>query len=146
MQTLMLENGNSGTATPIRTVFLLFLKIVALFCLGSGVVWWARLTGISGDAALRFDLAANHWRATGAALAVLMPVAAVGLWMGVAWGAVIWVVAAGTEAVMHSVFPAWFGERPGIVALHGAVLGTYIAFRFALWWENRRLAVTKNSP
>ena len=146
MQTLMSEAGKVHRTNGVETVFLLFLRIVALFCLASGVAWWARLTGISEGGAMRFDLVGSHWRFVGASLCVLMPVAAVGLWMGVAWGPVIWVVAAGTESVMHSVFTDWFGEQPQLVAVHGAVLGTYLAFRVSLFWIARRDAVTKNSP
>ena len=146
MQTTMMENGKTEGAGGLTTAFTFFLRIVALFCLASGIAWWARLTGFSEQGAMRFDLVGNHWRVTGAALSVLMPVAAVGLWMRVSWGPVVWVVAAGTEAVMHSAFSGWFGEQPTIVAAHGAVLGTYVAFRFGLWWIARRDKVTKNSP
>ncbi len=45
-------------------------------------------------------------------LAVTYPVAALGLWLLVSWGPVIWVVAASAEIVMFGFYPAIFGQKP----------------------------------
>jgi hypothetical protein len=111
--------------------FRLFLRVVAFGCLVSGLQYWMKLIGFSDHGAYRFDLAPSHWRFVMASLSVLMPVAAVGLWMEVSWGAVIWVLAAGMEIGMYQLLPQWFGEKPLVLALHALVAATYIAFRLA---------------
>jgi hypothetical protein len=62
---------------------------------------------------------------------VLLPVAAVGLWMQVSWGPVLWVVAAGAEVIMHQGLPQYFGERPLLIAAH-AVVSCISVFRDAV--------------
>ena len=74
------------------------------------------------------------------ALAVIYPVAALGLWLLVSWGPVIWVVAAGAEIVMFKVYPQIFGAKPLIVILHAAVAVTFVLFRAAILHQRARLA------
>ena len=63
----------------VERVFGFFLRILALYALISGLVYWAGLTGIAGDGAWRFDLLALPVRIVFTTLAVLMPAAALGL-------------------------------------------------------------------
>ena len=51
-------------------------------------------------------------------LAVVDLVAAVGLWMRVAWGKVVWVYAALSEIALHTVFIGTFGTNWPVVAFH----------------------------
>lgn len=120
--------------------FRLFLRLVALASLIAGLGYWARLIGYSDGGQWRFDLIASYWQFAAASLAVLLPVAAVGLWMQVSWGPVIWVVAAGSEIVMHKLLPDWYGERPVLVLGHIIVISIYIGFRVALFVKRRREA------
>ena len=120
--------------------FRLFVRLVALSCLVAGLQYWARLIGFSDGGVSRFDLIPSYWQLASAALAVLLPVAAVGLWMQVSWGPVIWVVSAGAEIVMHKGFPLWYGERPVLVIAHVVVISVYIAFRVALFVKARQEA------
>lgn len=115
----------------LDVTFRLFLRVVAFGCLVSGLQYWMKLIGFSDNGAFRFDLAPVHWQFVMASLCVLMPVAAVGLWMEVSWGAVIWVLAALMEVGMHQGLPQWFGQKPLVLALHALVAATYIGFRIA---------------
>jgi len=132
-----------GTAPEIgvgalETSFRLFVRLVALSCLIAGLHYWSRLIGLSDGGVSRFDLIPAYWQFAAASLAVLLPVAAVGLWMLVPWGPVIWVVAAGAEVVMHKGLPLWFGERPLLVIAHAVVASVYVGFRVALFVKRRR--------
>lgn len=115
----------------LDVTFRLFLRVVAFGCLVSGLQYWMRLIGFSDAGAFRFDIAPSHWQFAMATLSVVMPVAAVGLWMEVSWGAVIWVLAAGMEIAMHHGLPQWFGQKPLILPLHALVAVTYVGFRIA---------------
>lgn len=140
-------------AIPLRKMgaldisFRLFMRLVAIGCVISALQYWGRLIGYSNEGADRFDLMSVHWQVPSVALAVLMPVAAVGLWMEVSWGAVIWVVAAGSEVLMHTWLADWYGERQMLVGLHLSVAVTYAAFRLAraIRDRGRTTAVTTDS-
>jgi hypothetical protein len=52
-------------------------------------------------------------------------VAAVGLWMRVAWGRVIFVAATVIEIALHTAFTATYGSNWPVVGLHLAALSAY---------------------
>ena len=58
-------------------------------------------------------------------LAVADLVAAVGLWMRVAWGRVIFIAAAVSEIALHTAFIATYGTDWPLVAVRAALLGGY---------------------
>ena len=61
-------------------------------------------------------------------LAVVDLVAAVGLWMRVAWGKVLWVYAALSEIALHTVFIGTFGgDLPGGRFSSGDAIAAFVA-------------------
>jgi hypothetical protein len=112
--------------------FVWFHRLIALLCLASGVYYWVALIGLNEGSLSRFDLMPIHWQVAASSLAVLLPVAAVGLWMVVSWGPVIWVAAAAGELVMYAGFPQLFGAKPLIIMSHLSVASLYLIFRFVL--------------
>ena len=123
-----------------ETLFGLFLRLVAVSCFWFGLNYWAMLIGFSFGGGGRFDLLPVPWRVAATALAVVYPVAALGLWLLVSWGPVIWVAAAGTEIVMFAVYPQIFGQKPLLVGLHAAVAVTFVLFRAAIFYQRVRQA------
>tara|TARA_R110002020_G_scaffold18931_39_gene65601 strand:+ start:1188 stop:1637 length:450 start_codon:yes stop_codon:yes gene_type:complete len=138
MAILQIGTAPEAGTGALEASFRLFVRLVALSCLIAGLQYWGRLIGYSDGGMSRFDLLPNYWQFASAALAVLLPVAAVGLWMQVSWGPVIWVVAAGSEIIMHKGFPLWYGERPVLVLAHVLVISVYIGFRIALFVKRRQ--------
>lgn len=134
-------------AGKLNASFRLFVRLVALASLAAGLQYWGGLIGFLDGGAARFDLIPAYWQFASASLAVLLPVAAVGLWMQVSWGPVVWVVAAGAEVAMHYGLPQWFGERPALMIAHAVVLVVYLAFRLLLFlkWRKDALKVTSDS-
>lgn len=122
----------------LETTFAWFQRLVALYCLYFGVLYWIRLIGLYPGTLWRFDLMPVHWQVAASVLAVFFPFAAAGLWMLASWGPVIWFICAVTETVMYAGFPDLFGERPPIVIAHVFVAATYILFRVAIHWRRRR--------
>ncbi|WP_407803771.1 DUF6163 family protein, partial [Staphylococcus aureus] len=88
----------------------------------------AMLTGYSLGGHGRFDMLNLPWRVAGSALAVIFPVAALGLWLGASWGAVMWVMGAGTQIAMYKVWPHIFGANTLVPVMHGLVATIYILF------------------
>ncbi|OJF95150.1 hypothetical protein AX760_09860 [Pararhizobium antarcticum] len=123
-----------------ETVFGLFLRLVSISCFWFGLGYWAMLIGFSLGGQGRFDLLSLPWRAAATTLAVVYPVAALGLWLLVSWGPVLWVVAAAVEITMFEVYPQIFGSRPFLFTLHLAVAATFVIFRAAIAYQRSRQA------
>ncbi|MCJ9721727.1 DUF6163 family protein [Agrobacterium sp. SHOUNA12C] len=125
-----------STLTDI--LFVVFLRLIAIACFWLGLQYWSMLVGYSLAGQARFDLLNLPWKVASAGLAVVFPVAALGLWLTVSWGPVIWVLAAGGQALMYGLWPQIFGSNLLIVILHACVAVLYCAFRILLWLEKRR--------
>lgn len=129
-------------STPRRTLtellFILFLRMIAVTCFWFGMQYWAMLVGYSLEGRARFDLLNLPWRAAAPTLAVLFPVASLGLWLTVSWGAVLWAMAAIIQVLMYVVWPHIFGENHLVPLLNVIVASLYVVFRIALWLEERR--------
>ncbi|MBW3098763.1 hypothetical protein KY465_15870 [Pseudohoeflea sp. DP4N28-3] len=121
-------------------LYLIFRRIVAVGCLLSALFYWSRLIGLSAEGQFRFDLLPAYWQTAAAGLSVLFPIAALGLWVGAAWGGVIWFLAAGTEVIMYYFMADLFGSRPLVVIAYALVVVVYIAFRLAYFLHERERA------
>lgn len=122
-----------------EVTFAWFQRVIAVYCLLFGVLYWVRLIGIYPGSLWRFDLMPVHWQVSAVSLAVLFPFAAAGLWMLASWGPVIWFICAAAETLMYAGFPRLFGERHLIVFSHAAVALLYIVFRVVIHLQKRRL-------
>lgn len=141
---MTLEPGQPRLIGPTltETAFEWFQRIVALYCLLFGVLYWVRLVGYFPGPLWRFDLMPLHWQIVAPTLAVLFPFAAIGLWMLSSWGPVIWFICAALECVMYQGMPERFGHRDTIVAAHVLVALIYVGFRVALYVQRRSKTLT----
>src|SRR3546814_2031876 len=89
-------------ASLASILFVVFLRIVAVACLWLGLTYWAMLVGYSLGGNGRFDLLSLPWRVAASSLAVLFPVASLGLWLAVSWGPVLWAIAAIGPLAMYT--------------------------------------------
>jgi hypothetical protein len=53
-------------------------------------------------------------------------VAAIGLWLAAAWGAVVWLTSAVSMAAVEVLFPQVYGGRMIVVVIEGALLIAYL--------------------
>ncbi|MBC8717695.1 MULTISPECIES: DUF6163 family protein [Brucella/Ochrobactrum group] len=120
--------------------FVWFIRLIALSALASGVYYWIKLIGIQPGLLWRFDLMPWQWQTACVALALLMPVAATGLWMRAEWGPVLWIIASVGEIAIYSVFARHFEYRPLLVAFNAVCIIIYVVFRVLLYIEKRRLS------
>ena len=135
----MSDLGEHGAPHPstFELAFDIFHRIIAIFCLIAGLRYWSLLIGVAEQGAWRFDLLPVHWKIAAASLAVLWPVAGIGLWMIVSWGPVVWLVAALFEIVMHGFFPELYGSDWLLVGTHLSVALLYGIFRTVLYFSKR---------
>jgi hypothetical protein len=113
----------------IQGVVDLYLRSLSFVFLLLGLFHWAVILGAFPDPSWRFENMRIEWQMCTINLAVADLVAAVGLWMRVSWGTVIWIYAAIFEAVMHTVFRNKFGANYPLAAFH---LVTMLLF-IGLW-------------
>ncbi|MCC2609278.1 DUF6163 family protein [Neorhizobium sp. Rsf11] len=134
------DSLNVPRRTLTEILYVIFLRMIALICFWFGLQYWAMLVGYSLHGMARFDLLSLPWKVAASSLAVLFPVASLGLWLAVSWGPVLWAIAAVTQVLMYMVWPEIFGYNRLVPLMHGLVAALYIVFRLSLWIEARRKA------
>ena len=116
----MTETENQARSTfKAESLLHLFCKVLALVFIAFTIVRWMQIIGVS-DPDMRFDTMSNGMRWAIAYLAVVQPVAALGLWSGLAWGYVVWAMAAAGELFLFSLTPEGLLEHEALMLLHGA--------------------------
>lgn len=112
---------------PYALALTIFLRGVAMLLLLFGLRHWLYIAGLFTDDGWNLSTMNSAWRFVTIQLAVLDLVAAVGLWMRVSWGNVLWIYVALFEIAMHTAFAERFGFEPLIVAFHVIALGVFVA-------------------
>jgi hypothetical protein len=103
----------------------LFLRVMAGVSMLKGLYHWSRLVGIGTGGDL-FEYHSIAWRAATVFFAVLDLVAAVGLWLAAAWGAVIWLMAIASMLALEVFFPQVFGASVITGLLEAMLLCLYL--------------------
>ena len=102
----------------------LFLRVMAGVSIIKGLYHWARICGIgAGDP---FEYHSIAWQTATVFFAVIDLVAAVGLWLAAAWGAVIWLMSIASMLAVEIFFPQVFGGGLLTGLLESALLGLYL--------------------
>ena len=128
---MSVESEQEGGIGILIRMEAFFARAVALVLLFFALRYWIRLTGFHPGEEFRFDTMSEHWRVASSSLAVLLPVAALGLWGRFSWGVVVWMLAAVQEIAMHTWFSDLFGRADLTVAFHLVAVSIYIALKLA---------------
>ena len=112
-----------------RTALVVYVRLRALVFLVSGLRRWAIVLGPLAPDGDFFNLT-PEWMVAVGFFAVFELVAAVGLWLLASWGTVVWLIAAKTETVLHTVFHELFGWNLTLIAFHGGAVLVYAALTF----------------
>lgn len=104
----------------------LFLRVMAVLALLKGLYHWGEVTGIVGGADGGFESRPLSWQTATVFFAVIDLVAAVGLWLAAAWGAVVWLTAVVSMAAVELLFPQVYGGRIWVVAIQALMLFAYL--------------------
>ena len=104
----------------------LFLRVMAGVSMLKGLYHWAWVCGIGVDASDAFQYHSIAWQAVTVFFAVIDLIAAVGLWLAAAWGAVIWLTAVASMLAVEIFFPQVFGVGLPTGLLEGGLLVLYL--------------------
>jgi hypothetical protein len=119
--------GKAANATGSWAEYLvLFLRIMAAASLIKGLYHWAAVCGIGAGADGGFETHTVAWQTATVFFAVIDLVAAVGLWLAAAWGAVVWLTAVVSMAVVEVFFPQIYGGSLFVVLVEGTLLCAYL--------------------
>jgi uncharacterized membrane protein YqjE len=114
------------------------MQLAAIGCLWLALKMWGDLIGYNHAGRMRFDLLSTDMKSAGATLALLYPVAAIGLWLRGSWGPVIWSAAAAIEIGMHELLPNVFGLDKTKMAMIASTAALYLVLRLVILIQNRR--------
>jgi hypothetical protein len=95
-----------------------YLRALSVLLMLMGIFQWAVIIGAASRFGWSFDTLTTEWKLVTMNFAVADLVAAVGLWMRVSWGTVIWFYAAASDILVHSAFPQTFGRNVAVVSFH----------------------------
>jgi len=104
----------------------LFLRLMAAASMLKGLYHWSRVCGIGVDASEAFQYRSIAWQAATVFFAVIDLVAAIGLWLAAAWGAVIWLTAVASMLAVQIFFPQVFGGGALTSLVEGGLLVLYL--------------------
>jgi hypothetical protein len=115
--------GDEGVGLWTRRL-VLFLRVMAGISMIKGLYHWAEVTGMIGSEP--FENHSIAWQTATVFFAVIDLVAAVGLWLAAAWGAVIWLTSVASMLVIAVFFPQVFGGGLLSLLLEGGLLALYL--------------------
>jgi Family of unknown function (DUF6163) len=104
----------------------LFLRVMAAISLIKGLYHWAQVCGIGAPPDEGFEAHTIAWQTSTVFFAVLDLVAAVGLWLAAAWGAVVWLTSVVSMAAVEVFFPQVYGGNMLVVFVEMTLLGMYL--------------------
>jgi hypothetical protein len=122
------KGSERGTWTEY---LVLFLRVMAGVSLIKGLYHWAQVCGIGVAPDEGFEAHTIAWQTATVFFAVLDLVAAVGLWLAAAWGAVVWLTSVVSMAAVEVFFPSVYGGSIVIVLVEMALLGAYLFLAIA---------------
>jgi hypothetical protein len=122
----------TGAGSARMPLVALYARAVALLLLLAGLARACQILGITPDGRDFADLT-PAWRAGATALLLVDLFAAVGLWVGAAWGPVMWAVALAVEMSMYTLFSDLFGNYPLRVVVHGVLFAVFLVLALLEW-------------
>jgi hypothetical protein len=118
------EDGAPAERWTARLV--LFLRVMAGVSLVKGVYHWAVVCGIAAPTPGGLADYSIPYQVATAFFAVIDLVAAVGLWLAAAWGAVVWLTSVISMIAVEILFPQIYGRGLSLVAAELVLLATYL--------------------
>ncbi|MGI8526806.1 MAG: DUF6163 family protein [Pseudolabrys sp.] len=121
-------HSEAGSRAEMRWTgrLVVFLRLMAAVSMLKGLYHWAQVCGIWVAPDDVFEAHSVAWQAATIFFAVLDLVAAVGLWLAAAWGAVIWLTSVASMITVDVFFPQVFGGGFSIDMIGAALLTIYL--------------------
>ncbi|MBB5754746.1 DUF6163 family protein [Prosthecomicrobium pneumaticum] len=102
-----------------------YLRLLALVLIVFGLRHWVYIVGVYPDSGWNLETMSADWRFATVVLGVGTLIAAVGLWMRVVWGLVVWAGVALFELAIHTAFAEYYGFSLFTVGFHVVTVAAY---------------------
>ncbi|MEO1745394.1 MAG: DUF6163 family protein, partial [Pseudomonadota bacterium] len=110
-----------------ETAYLWFVRLMAVLSLMATVGYWAGLSGFSNFFNVEpFGTQAVPITVLHVSLALLAPVAMLGLWLRTRWGATIWLFGLIAQVLAHTVWADTFGVRWNVVTANMISIAAFV--------------------
>lgn len=118
--------GPTGAAMPPwQRRVVLYLRILAGFLLLKTVYSWTLICGIWDGESSRFQGLSLAAQSAVIWAAIMNPVGAVGLWLGAAWGVVLWLVTTVVQILINASAPEGVGRLFIVAAVETVLVAIY---------------------
>ncbi len=104
----------------------LFLRVMAVLSMIKGLFHWGVVLGAGEGVDTLFTRQTLPWQTATVFFAVIDLLAAVGLWLAAAWGAVVWLTASVSMAAVEVFFPQVYGGGVAIIVTEFALICCYL--------------------
>lgn len=139
MVSINLQSELSHDEKPlVDRVEIWFLRIMAALTMWSALSYWAALLGIGAADGFRFDTADPQVRTLYASLAVVFPIASLGLWLLTRWGTTIWIIGLVAEIVAFGFVGEPFENKMQIAIINAGVLLAFAVVLAATLYQRLR--------
>jgi Family of unknown function (DUF6163) len=130
-------SGNTQALEPVReregeTIgrwtwrLVFFLRAMSVVSMLKGLYHWSQVLGIGVAPSEMFEARSIAWQSATVFFAVIDLVAAVGLWLAAAWGAVVWLTSVASMLAVELFFPRVFDGGLITGFLEGGLLALYL--------------------
>jgi fatty acid desaturase len=120
------HTGTKSTDNVWTARLVLFLRVMAGVSMLKGLYHWSLVTGIGVAPSDVFEAHATPWQTATVFFAVIDLIAAVGLWLAAAWGAVVWLTSVASMMAVEFLFPQIYASGMLISAVEAVLLGLYL--------------------
>ncbi|WP_029356158.1 DUF6163 family protein [Bosea sp. 117] len=123
---------------PWQQRVLLYLRALACFLLLKTVYSWTLVCGIWDGQTTRFETLSLAAQSAVIWAAIMNPVAAVGLWLGAAWGVVLWLVTTMVQIMINASAPEGVGSLIVVAVVETLLVAGYgfLAYKAAREMED----------
>lgn len=135
IQAGMSSESTTTESTKWTDRLVLFLRVMAIVALVKGLFHWSRICGIAVPQGGEFEAQTLAYQSATIYFAVIELVAAVGLWLATPWGAVVWLSAVVSMAIVELLFPAVYGGEWIVVVLELIIAMIYIGLALLAAFE-----------
>ncbi|QIB35889.1 DUF6163 family protein [Ancylobacter pratisalsi] len=123
--------GPAGAALPPwQRRVVLYLRLLAGFLLVKTVYSWTLICGVWDGETSRFEMLSLAAQSAVIWAAIMNPVAAVGLWLGVSWGVVLWLVTAMVQILINASAPEGVGRLMFVAIIETVLVAIYAFLTF----------------
>jgi hypothetical protein len=118
-----------GVATPVALVW--FMRALALIWLTKGLLAWALIIGLTGEANA-FEKASLAQQTALVFFAVVDLIAGTGLWMATGWGGGVWLMALAAHAMLALFVPRAIHLGVAGAISYGALAAAFVFLAWAV--------------